>query len=209
MPSLRQIFWTAARDVNSTVGGGMAGIELLRRSCTSRGWLTPEDYGLVMAVSRLTPGTNILAFCMALGWKFRRLRGSLAAVTGASVPSSIIIVTLSALIVRIVGDPRVQVVLAVLMLVACWLIVMVAWNLLRPFLFSVARWRAAAVSAVAIALYAAGITPVRILLASAIVGLAIPMPPVRRGVSAASDKASAERSDASSHPPSSPPASAR
>ena len=153
----------------------MAAIELLRRSFMGRGWLTEEDYLLVMAVSRLTPGTNILAFCVSAGWQFRRLAGSIAAVTAASLPSSLIILALSAVIVRVVGDPRVQVVLSLLMLVACWLISMVAWNLLRPYLFSAVRWRAAAVIAGALALYALGATPVRILLLSAVIGLVIPM----------------------------------
>lgn len=175
MPSLRQIFWIAARDVNSTVGGGMAGIELLRRSFTSRGWLTPEDYALTMAVSRLTPGTNILAFCVAVGWHFRRLAGSIAAVVGASAPSSLIILALSIVIVRVVGDPRVQVVLGIAMLVACVLIFAAAWNLLRPYVRGAARWRAFAVIAGAIALYVLGLTPVRVLFLSAVVGLALPM----------------------------------
>lgn len=174
-PSPRQIFWIAARDVNSTVGGGMAGIELLRRSFTSRGWLTEQDYLLVMAVSRLTPGTNILAFCVALGWTFRRLAGSVAAVVGASVPSSIIILALSIVVVRMVGDPRVQVVLGIAMLVACGLIFMAAWNLLRPYVRGATRWRAFVVIAAAVALYVLGLTPVRILFLSALVGLALPM----------------------------------
>lgn len=175
MPSLRQIFWIVARNVNATVGGGMAAIELIRRSFMNRGWLTNDDYVLVMAVSRLTPGTNILAFCVGLGWRFRRLAGSITAVTAASLPSSLIILGLSAVIVRVVHDPRVQVVLAILMLVACWLILMVAWNLLRPYLFSAARWRAAAVIAGSLVLYQVGFTPVRVLLVSAAVGLAVPM----------------------------------
>jgi chromate transporter len=175
MPSLRRIFWIAARDVNSTVGGGMAGIELLRRSFTSRGWITPEDYTLAIAVSRLTPGTNILAFCVAIGWHVRRLGGSLAAVIGASAPSSLIILALSVVIVRVVGDPRVQVVLGIAMLVACVLIFAAAWNLLRPYVRGATRWRAFAVIAGAIALYILGLTPVRVLFLSALVGLAIPM----------------------------------
>jgi chromate transporter len=174
MASLKQIFWTAARDVNSTVGGGIAGIELLRRSCTARGWLTPEDYGLVVAVSRLTPGTNILAFCVGLGWKFRRLPGSIAAIAGASIPSSVIILTLSVVVTRIVDDPRVQVVLGIAMLVACALVLSAAWHLVRPYLRGPAHLRAIAVIAGAGALYAFGLTPVRVLLLSAAAGLVIP-----------------------------------
>jgi len=175
MPSLRQIFGIVARDVNSTVGGGIAAIELLRRSFMGRGWFTGDDYTLAIAVSRLTPGTNILAFCVAAGWQFRRLAGSITAVCAASVPSSLIILALSVVITQIVGDPRVQVVLGILMLVACALIFMAAWNLLRPYVLGATPWRAFAVIAAAIGLYAIGWTPVRILLLSAAVGLALPM----------------------------------
>ena len=71
-------------------------MELLRRTFGARGWLTDEGHALLVAVSRVTPGTNILAYCVALGWQLGHWRGALAALAAASVPASLLIALLSA-----------------------------------------------------------------------------------------------------------------
>ena len=73
-PSLRALGWLVVRDVNRTVGGGMAAMELMRRSLARRGWLDDGEHGVLVAVSRFTPGTNVLAYCAALGWTHQRVR---------------------------------------------------------------------------------------------------------------------------------------
>ena len=86
-PSLRDPaagWWS--RDVNRTVGGGMAAIELLRRSLTRRAGSTSGEHGVLVAVSRFTPGTNVLAYCAALGWtRAPRRRRDASAVAGGSL----------------------------------------------------------------------------------------------------------------------------
>ena len=72
-PSLRNIAWLVGYDVNRTPGG-LASMELLRRSLGARGWLTDDGHALFVAISRLTPGTNILAYCVALGWQLAHWR---------------------------------------------------------------------------------------------------------------------------------------
>ena len=82
-PSSRQLAWIIARDVNRTVGGGMASMELLRRSFETRKWVDASTHGLFVAVSRLTPGTNILAYCAAAGWRLQGWQGTLAELAAA------------------------------------------------------------------------------------------------------------------------------
>ena len=171
--SLGQLAWIVARDVNRTVGGGYAVMELLRRSFAARGWMTATTHGVIVAVSRLTPGTNMLAYCAAAGWRLRGWRGGLIALAAASVPSSIIIFAMSAALVRLIGYRAVQAALAVGMLVACVLVFSAAWTLLAPYLRGRMRVRVVAMLAFALALYAAGMTPVRILLVAAVAGLLV------------------------------------
>jgi len=171
---LGQLGWIVARDVNRTVGGGYAAMELLRRTFVARGWMTGATHGVIVAVSRLTPGTNVLAYCTAAGWRLRGWRGSAVALAAASVPSSIIIFLMSAALVRVAAYRAVQAALAVGMLVACVLVFTAAWSLLEPYLRGRARVRVVAMLAFALALYFAGLTPVRVLLIAAAVGLFIP-----------------------------------
>lgn len=181
MPSLRQLSWVVARDVNRTVGGGNAAMELLRRAFTANGWLDDAAHGVVVAVSRLTPGTNILAYCTAVGWRMRGWRGSAVSLLAASVPSSIVILALAAVVTRALQYRVVQGMMAIGLLVACVLVFSSAWALLRPYLLGPRRWRALVLSGVALALLFAGFTPVRILLIGALSGFLLP--PARAGVS--------------------------
>jgi chromate transporter len=173
-PTLREIAWLVLRDVNRTVGGGNAAMELLRRSFVARNWLTDSTHAVVMAVSRVTPGTNILAYCTAVGWMFRGWQGSAAALAAASVPSSILIFAFIAVLTRALQYRAVQAAMAVGLLVACYLVLASAWMLLRPYVRGPMRRRVFLVAIAAVTLYVAGMTPVRILLLSAVVGFLFP-----------------------------------
>ena len=173
-PSVRQLAWIVARDVNRTVGGGMASMELLRRSFAAREWVDAPTHGLFVAVSRLTPGTNILAYCAAVGWRLRGWRGTLAALAAASVPASLVISGLAATLVRLDRYPAVRVALSAGMFIAAALVLSSAWNLLKPYARA-GRIRFALMIAVAAGvLYALDLTPVRILLICAVVGALMP-----------------------------------
>lgn len=173
-PSARQLAWIVARDVNRTVGGGMAAMELLRRSFESRRWVDAPTHGLFVAVSRLTPGTNILAYCAAVGWRLRGWRGTLAALAGASVPASLVIFGLAATLVRLDRYPAVRVALSAGMFIAAALVLSSAWNLLKPYARAGRARFALMISAAAGMLYALDLTPVRILLICAVVGALMP-----------------------------------
>ena len=173
-PSLRELTVAVGLDVNRTVGGGNASIELLRRRFTSQGWLDAFMHGLLIAVSRLTPGTNILAYCVLLGWRFHRTSGAAAALVAASLPASLIVSALAVTLVRVDRYRAVQVLLAVGILVAGLLVLSSAWNLLRPYLTPASRQRAVVITVVAAVAIALGATPVRTLLAAAVVGLLLP-----------------------------------
>ena len=70
-PSLRALGGVFARYGNLTLGGGSATIAVLQQEIVvKRGWLAQVPFSLSYALSRLTPGTNLLAFCTAAGWIF-------------------------------------------------------------------------------------------------------------------------------------------
>jgi chromate transport protein ChrA len=197
-PSLRELVAAVALDANRTVGGGLVSIELLRRRFTARGWLDAVSHGVFIAVSRFTPGTVVLAYCVMLGWRFHRWRGALLALAVASVPASLIVFALAATLARIDRYATVRALLAVGILVASMLVLASAWHLLRPYLAKVdgppstsalsatvdkegghyekkARVRLLLVVAVAIVLILFGATPVRVLLAAAVVSSLLPV----------------------------------
>jgi len=82
---------------NLTFGGGDPTMTALQRELTERRrWLDPEQCGLAWSLARVTPGTNVLAFCAAIGWMLRRHPGAIAAVTAACLPAALFSVWLIA-----------------------------------------------------------------------------------------------------------------
>jgi chromate transporter len=179
MPELNTIShfgWSVIRDANRTLGGGWAAIELLRRTFIGTGALAEEGHAGLVAVSRLTPGTNLLAYCVALGWRMHGWAGSLTALVAASVPGSIIVFALTAALVRVDQYSFVRFALAVGILAAMVLVLSSAWSLLRPYLTASALASTIVIIALSAALLLAGLTPVRILLVSAAAGAMLGRP---------------------------------
>jgi chromate transporter len=174
-PSLRGIAWLVFFDVNRTLGG-LASMELLRRSLGARGWMTDDRHALFVAISRLTPGTNILAYCVALGWQLAHWRGALVALAAGSIPASMMIAVLSATLARVDEQPIVRAVIAIALIVAALLVLSTAWNLLRPYLKGTNAVRTGIIAAIAVVLTLLGVTPIRILLVAAVFGAVMASP---------------------------------
>ena len=73
-PSLLKLFLSYLRVTNLTFGGGTITMAALHTELVSlRKWLTQEKYATVYALARITPGTNMLAFCAGTAWETARL----------------------------------------------------------------------------------------------------------------------------------------
>lgn len=81
---------------NTTFGGGNPTMAVLQRELViRRGWITQEDYAVAYALARITPGTNVLAFCAAVASRILGLQGAVAAVLAVTVPSAILAVLIT------------------------------------------------------------------------------------------------------------------
>lgn len=171
---MSQLGWIVARSVNGTLGGGVASMEVLRRSFAKAGWLDARGHALLIAASRVTPGTTVLAYCLGLGWRFHRWPGALLALAVSSIPVALMVAGLMATLVRIDDYPAVRVVQAIGVLVATALVFTTAWQLLQPFLGGAARRATAAVVLLTVALILADVPPVRVMLAAAVLAFCLP-----------------------------------
>ena len=174
-PSLRELASIFARYANTTFGGGSATIAVLKDEVvTKRPWLDQEQFDLNYALSRLTPGTNLLAFCTAAGWTTRRWRGALVALIASSMPCSILAVIVTVFYEQLHGSAWFQAALSGALAAAVAIMLSTAWVFAKPHV-KAAPWKAAVVvpSAAALSL-GVGLTPVRILLLAAVTGLLWP-----------------------------------
>jgi chromate transporter len=78
-PTLAQLTGVFFKVGNTTFGGGPPTMAALQREFVElHHWLSNEEYGLSFALARLTPGTNVMAFCAATGWQILGWAGAFA-----------------------------------------------------------------------------------------------------------------------------------
>jgi chromate transporter len=95
-PSLKKLTEIFFRIGNTTFGGGYVTIGMLGRELVdTRRWISSEKFDLAFALSRVTPGTNLIAFCAAVGALICGVAGAVAAVFALTAPSSALAVLIT------------------------------------------------------------------------------------------------------------------
>ena len=140
-----------------------------------REWVGKDDFELSYALSRLTPGTNLLAFCTAAGWVARRWLGAIVALLAASLPCSLLAVLTTMFYEQLHGNTYFQAALAGALAAAVAIMVSTAWVFAEPHV-KVAPLKAIVVVPAAVVLsLVVELAPVHILLLAAVAGLAWPV----------------------------------
>ena len=132
-PRLLEIAGIMAREGSLTFGGGgPTTIALEKALVHGKAWLSRARFRLAYALSRFTPGTNVFAFCTALGWQMRGIPGAMVALIGASVPCSVVTIAITVLLQIWQDNPSAAVALQVASAVAIGLVAASCWPLVRP-----------------------------------------------------------------------------
>jgi chromate transporter len=161
------------RISNTTFGGGYITIAALKREMVDdRNWLSETDYALSFALARITPGTNIIAFCAGVGSIIRGIPGAIASVIAVTVPASILAVVLMEMFNSWQHNRWMAGALAAAVAAACGMLWAVVWTIVRPLVGGAARtFRAVLIAAGAfVASWKFGWTPVPLILAAAVIG---------------------------------------
>lgn len=175
-PTLAALTGTLARIGNLTFGGGSATVAALQREMVDRRqWLDRPTFALCYALSRVTPGTNLLAFCTGVGWRLQGLRGALLAVVASSLPAAAITWVATVGFEQGAEQPLVAAAIQGAVAAAVGILLASFWSLVRPYLEPGQRLVAVAVVGAAIGLSVGlGVSPVRVLLLAAVAGVAWP-----------------------------------
>jgi chromate transporter len=94
-PGLLEVTNVFLRLGNTTVGGGEPTMVALQQELTRRGWMSIEQFGIGYGLARITPGTNMLAFCAAAAWYVRGMPAAILCMLAVTVPSSVLVVWLT------------------------------------------------------------------------------------------------------------------
>jgi chromate transporter len=172
---LTRIFF---RIGNTTFGGGDPTIAALQRELVEgRRAITPEQFGVLYALARITPGTNMLAFCAGAGWMLRGWLGALIAVTAVTLPSAIIAVLLLYAFEALMKNPISASGLSAMIAAAVGLMFAASYLLVRPHLTIPKLPRTAVLAGGAFVLvWKQVLSPVQVLALAAAVGFFWPEP---------------------------------
>jgi chromate transporter len=163
------------RNGTFTFGGGDATTAALQRELVAnRGWLSEHEFGACFAVSRVTPGTNLLAFCTAVGWTLLGLRGALWALLLASIPGAVLLMLATGFYDTATGNPWLASAIHAALAAAVGIMLAAVWTLLRrPLRRSPTRTVLVAVPALLLSLYGF-LSPLEVLALAAGFGLVAP-----------------------------------
>ena len=177
-PSLASIADVFTRYGNFTLGGGSATSAVIHgQVVTRRHWVNDQQFALCFALGRLTPGTNVLAFCTGIGWLLRGLPGALVALLAASVPCTVIVIAITALFREWQGNAIAEAAIHGAVAAAVAITAKTSWTIAGPVYRSGARFRVVLIGAAAFALYVVlGVPAIYVLLGAALVGATLPVP---------------------------------
>lgn len=104
---LLQLFGTFLQISPMTFGGGYAMIPLMEREVVQhREWITQEELTDIVAVSGSIPGAVAVNCATLTGYRVAGLKGALAALIGALLPTFFIVVGLCIVFLKIQDHPK-------------------------------------------------------------------------------------------------------
>ncbi len=166
-PSLAALGRLYLKIGNTTFGGGDPTMALLQRELVGRQWMTRDDFALAYSLARVTPGTNVLAFCAATGARVLGLAGAFVAVLAVTAPSAILAVLLTRGFESWRNHPWAMAAVAGTVAAVAGMMWASVWSLVKPYL----GWRVLLFTGGAfLAAWRFHITPVPVILAAAVVG---------------------------------------
>lgn len=175
-PPLASIAEVFIRTANFTLGGGAATVGVMHRELLDkRRWLTPDTFNLCFALARLTPGTNLLAFCTGVGWLLRGVAGALIALLAASIPCTMVVVVATALFSHWQDNRWAQSAIHGAIAAAVAITVNTCWTIAKPHFKGRARPRVLLVAVAAFLLYVwLGVPAIEVLVMAGVVGALLP-----------------------------------
>ena len=89
------LFITFVRIVAFTIGGGYAMLPLIQREVVDRGWMSKEEFIDLFAVAQSLPGVFAVNISIFVGYKLKKLTGSVICALGTILPSFLIILAIA------------------------------------------------------------------------------------------------------------------
>jgi len=140
--SLARLTWIYFKISSTTFGGGDPTMMALQREFTERrGWLSHEAFGLAYSIARITPGTNVLAFCAGAAYLLRGWWAAVLAVLAGSLSPAVIVVWLTLAYENATRFPVTRGAVGMMLAAITGMMLASIWLLVKPFANHAGVWR--------------------------------------------------------------------
>ena len=176
---LLQIFTTFFKIGLFCFGGGFAMIPLIEREVIERWhWIDRKDFLDMLVLAQSTPGPVAVNTAVFVGYKTAGVVGAIAATLGTVLPSFIVILVVAMFFAEVRDNRYVDAAFRAMRPAVVALIIAPLVGLVRG-----SKWYMMAISAaVALLVWYCGLSPVYLIAAGVVVGLAIALYSYRKGV---------------------------
>lgn len=169
-----RLFWIFLK-VNLLTTAGPTSIGLLYKECVGK-LMTEPQFVEAVGFSNLVPGSEALKLAMFIGFSSGGIPGVMAALLGAIIPPTVIMLTVASILVRFQGQEWMKHFVKGMTPAIVVLLAMVAWQLFRVANPKAIRWRPLLLALLSfIALYI-GIAPQYVLIGAGVLGVILYTP---------------------------------
>lgn len=169
-----RLFWIFLK-VNLLTTAGPTSIGLLYKECVGK-IMTEPQFVEAVGFSNLVPGSEALKLAMFIGYSSNGIPGVMAALLGAIIPPTVIMLSVASFLIRFQGEDWMKHFIKGMTPAIVVLLALVAWQLFRVANPKSIRWRPLLLAVLSfIALYI-GIAPQYVLIGAGILGVILYTP---------------------------------
>jgi chromate transporter len=169
-----RLFWIFLK-VNLLTTAGPTSIGLLYKECVGR-LMTEPQFVEAVGFSNLIPGSEALKLAMFIGYSSGGMAGVLAALLGAIIPPTVIMLTVASVLVRFQGQDWMKHFIKGMTPAIVVLMALVAWQLFRVANPRTIQWRAILLATLSFVALYLGTAPQYVLIGAGVLGVILYSP---------------------------------
>ena len=169
-----RLFWIFLK-VNLLTTAGPTSIGLLYKECVGK-LMTEPQFVEAVGFSNLVPGSEALKLAMFFGFSSGGVPGVMAALLGAIIPPTVIMLTVASILVRFQGQEWMKHFVKGMTPAIVVLLAMVAWQLFRVANPKAIKWRPLLLALLSFAAVYFGIAPQYVLIGAGVLGVILYTP---------------------------------
>jgi chromate transporter len=180
---LWQIFWVFTKVAMFSWGGGPASLGLMQRESVAAGWVSETEFADAMAIGNALPGPIAIKVPTYVGYKLAGIPGAISGMAGSALPAFLLMLVVVVFFFSVKDNPKVKSMLTAVRPLIVGLLLWTAYDVaIKVFNVDKVGWakglaqnwsQALIVVASFVILAFTSISPVWLVIATAILGLII------------------------------------